>query len=131
MKILTLFDPSDFEARKPANQTDFENRYKDVLAVFPAMVDEAFIRLSRDIYPVVEPASRDRNMMAVLISGFLKGQLVYRFPEYCTHYINNNGSRFRLQKENYEWLYIKKLDVNKKPSNIETDNSVKIIKQLS
>lgn len=131
MKILTLFNEADFEVRKPANQKDFEERYKNVLLAFPAMVDRAFLRLNMQIFANIEPESRNRNLAAVSISGFLQGAMVKTFPDYCHYFINHNGSRFKMRKENYEWLFVKKLDDNKRPSNIETDTTLKIMKQLS
>ena len=131
MRILTLFNEADFEVRKPANQKDFEDRYKDVLLAFPDMVDRAFMRLNMQIFSNVEPESRNKNLAAVCISGFLQGSMIKAFPNYCSYFINHNGSRFKMRKDNYEWLYVKKLDENKRPSNIETDNSIKIMKQLS
>jgi len=131
MRVLTLFDDYNFEARKTANQKDFEASYMDVLIAFPDMVDNAFMRLNKELFAIIEPASRNKNLPAVAISGFLQGSMIRQFPDYCRDFISHGGVRFKMKKENYEWLYIKKLDENKKPSNIETDNSIKIMKQLS
>lgn len=124
MRQLSFFNPADYEPRKSADQSKFEINYGDILYAFPEMVDTAFERLNKEIYPQVEPISRDKNMAPIMISGFLKGQIVSRFPVYCGVATN---TRFRIQKENFEFIYVKKLDKKKKPSNIETQNSEMIL----
>lgn len=125
---LTLFNASDFEARKPANQRDFETNNSKLLCSFPGMVDMAFDRLNREIYPIIDPGSRDKNMPATIISGFLKGAMIRSFPHLCR---KATPKRFRLKIDGSEWIYIKKLNDNKQPSNIKTKDNEKIMNQLS
>lgn len=122
-----LFKEADLEIRKPANQSDFENRNLKFLCSFPDIVDRAFERLNKEIYPLIEISSRDKNMPANLISGFLKGEMISNYPLYC----RGTAKRFKMKIDGSEWIYIKKLNAKKRPSNVTTDANTMILRQHS
>lgn len=124
----SLFGGFAFEPRKTADQTEFEKKHEKLLYAFPGFVDQAFIRLNKEIYATIEAQSRDKNLPAVAISGFLKGQIIHEFPDYCA---KATKKRFKLKHDNSEWIYVKKLNSKKLPSNVKTDANDMIIAQLS
>lgn len=123
-----LFDLSQFGKRKAPAQSEFENKNIDLLIAFREMVPRAFIRLHKEIFSVIEPISQDKNLPSVVISGFLRGELIKHFPELCD---NATKQRFKLTGANKERIFIKKLDDQKRPSNIPTIDSMLIYNQLS
>ena len=128
----TLFDLSDLEKRKTANQQDFENQNLDLLTAFAGMVNRSFERLNSEILSTVELTSRNKHLKAIAVNGFLMGELIQSFPEYCRA---ATKVRFNLKTPTGEWIYVKKLfeDKNKKrrPKNASTKNNTKIYHQLS
>lgn len=124
----TLFDLSAFAKRKPSEQIDFERDNLELLLAFPDIVRRSFDRLNSEIFPIIELRSRDRNLGAVIISGFLRGELITNFPDYC---YAATKLRFRLISKKHEWIYVKKLDENRRPMNIPTRNNEIIMNQRS
>jgi hypothetical protein len=124
----SLFDIGALTKRNTPEQDIFENENKELLASFPDMVDRAFKRMNTQIMPLIEPTSRDKNLPAVLISGFLRGYLIAEFPHYCAAATNQ---RFSLKTDALEWIYIKKLNDNRRPMNIKTSVNDMILNQLS
>lgn len=123
-----LFDLSQFEKRKAPAQNDFEAKNIDLLLAFREMVPRSFERLNREIFSVIEPISQDKNLPSVVMSGYLRGELIKQFPQYC---YKSTKQRFLLVGEANEQIYVKKLDTQKRPSNIPTIDSVLIYNQLS
>ncbi|UOE49815.1 hypothetical protein MTO98_01855 [Mucilaginibacter sp. SMC90] len=124
----SLFDASQFQKRKAPAQADFENKNLDVLIAFRDMVPRAFARLHKEIFSTIEPISQDKNLPSVVMSGFLKGELIKHFPQLCGH---ATKQRFQLTGAGNERIFIKKLDTQMRPSNIPTVDSVLIYNQLS
>jgi len=124
----SLFDSSQFQKRKAPAQADFENKNIDLLLAFREMVPKAFLRLHREIFSIIEPISQDKNLPAVIMSGYFKGELIKLFPQLCS---NATKQRFLLTGAGNERIFVKKLDSQRRPSNIPTVDSVLIYNQLS
>jgi len=60
--------------------------------------------------------------------SFIKKKLIERFPFYC---VNATMSRFKLTLPSGEFVYVKKLDDKKRPSNIETVENNEILFQVT
>ena len=127
-KLNTLFDFSKFEKRKTPDQKQFEAANKQLLIDFKNFVPVCFKNLHKKVLSSIEPIDQDKNLHAVVMSGFLKGQFIRKYPHYC---FKATKQRFKLCID-YTNVYIKKLDEKKKlPSNIPTDESLMIYNQLT
>lgn len=127
-KLNTLFDFSKFEKRKTANQQAFEMANRQLLIDFKQFVNVSFKQLHQKVLTVIAPLDQDKNLKAVVMSGYLAGQLKRKYPLYCGL---ATPQRFKLWIDGVS-VYIKKLDEkNKLPSNIPTDESLKIYNQLA
>ena len=124
-----LFDLSQFEKRKISSQTDFENGNMELLLAFRDIVPKCFDRLHREIFSVIDPISQDKNLPSVVMSGYLRGEMIKQFPSMCVD--AEKKGRFLLKGNGKERIFIKKLDTNRRPSNIPTVDSVLIYNQLS
>lgn len=123
-----LFDISKFEKRKTPTQEAFEDANMQLLFIFHAAVYKAHERLHNEVLTLVRPSALDRNMPAVAMSCFIRDVLIQKFPEYCA---KATKSRFKLVTPNGEWAFIKKLDSNKRPQNIETHTNELILNQVT
>ncbi|SMC54449.1 hypothetical protein [Pedobacter africanus] len=123
-----LFDLSQFRKKKAPAQEEFESNNLDILLAFRDIVPRCFERLHKEIFGVIEPVSQDKNLPAVVMSGFMRGELIKLFPEACR---NATTQRFQLAGTKNEQIFIKKLDERRRPSNIPTVDSVLIYNQRS
>lgn len=130
MKQHLLFDLSDLEKRKPTSQKQFEEQHNELLCAMPGIIKNSFQRLNSEVLSNIELRSRDKNLAATTMIGLIKGELIKRFPNYCT---NATKVRFKLKKDDGEWIYVKKLHLNKlgqpMPKNITTRSNEKIYNQ--
>ncbi len=131
-KNYTLFNLDELEKRKTSNQQEFEDKNFHLLTALPDMVKRSFERLNKEILAITEIVSREKNLSADAISGYLKGELIKAFPEYCGE---ATPSRFKLKSPNNgEWIYVKKLFKCKggyTPKNGYSKNNEKIYNQRS
>jgi hypothetical protein len=81
-----------------------------------------------DILPNIELISRDKNLQAVIMSGFIRGELIKKFPGYCA---KATKARFKMHNDKSGWIFIKKLTNKKRPANIKTIANDIIINQLT
>lgn len=124
----TLFDFSKCEKRKPLGQQQFEDSNRQLLTDFKNFVPQCFERIHKQILPLIEPIDQGNNLQSELMSGFLKGQFIRKYPLLC---YKATKQRFRLFVDNTN-IYIKKLDEKKKlPSNIPTNESLMILNNLT
>jgi hypothetical protein len=124
----TLFDFSKFEKRKPIEQKQFEKANAQLLRDFREFVPTCFEKLHKKVLANIEPIDQDRNLHAVVMNGFLKGQFIRKYPHLC---YKATRQRFRLFVDNTN-VFVKKLDEKTKfPSNIPTDQSLMIYNQLT
>lgn len=124
----TLFDFSKFDKRKTASQQEFEEQNKQLLIDYKNEVPESFKKLHQRVLAAIEPIDQDKNLCAVVMSGYLTGFFKRKYPHYCG---KATKQRFKLCISNTN-VYIKKLDEKSKlPSNIPTDESLKIHFQLT
>lgn len=127
-KLNTLFDFSKFEKRKTNDQSEFEKSNTQLLIDFKNFVPICFQNLHKKILSVIEPIDQDKNLNATVMSGYLKGQFIRKYPHYCS---KATKQRFKLNV-NSTYIYIKKLDKKTKvPSNIPTKESLMIYNQLT
>jgi len=124
----TLFDLSKFEKRRTSSQDEFEKNNHNLLIDFPEMVHLGHKRLHDDILSKIELRSRDNKLNATAMSGFLRGQLIEKYPNYCA---KATKSRFKMHNDKSEWIFVKKLTSKKRPANIPTIANQVIINQLT
>jgi nitrogen fixation protein len=127
-KVNYLFSDSQVFERKHASQQKFEMAFIEELPCFVSSFHSSFERM-RDIRSRIEPSARDRNINAVLMNGFVKGELLKAYESMIK--IDSTG-RFCFIK-NGEWiLYFKKLNSRTHlPENIETKHVMELHKQYS
>lgn len=123
-----LFSDSQVFERKHASQQKFETAFKEELPVFVSSFHSSFKRMV-DLRSQIEPSARDRNINAVLMNGFVKGEL---FKTYESMVKIDSTGRFCLIKDG-EWiLYFKKLNQRTHlPENIETKHVMELHQQCS
>lgn len=124
----SLHDLWNYEPRKLAIQKEVEQKNEALLCRFVELVDNSFKRLHKEIYSVIKPEHRDKNLAAVVMSGYLQGDLSYEYPMFCAH---STKQRFKMKINGSEWVYVKKLNEKRKPSNVKTNANDKILMQLS
>src|SRR5690349_2299008 len=100
----TLFDFSKFEKRKTSDQKDFEDGNKQLLIDFKNFVPLCFKNLHKHVLSAIEPIDQDKNLHAVVMSGYLKGQFIRKYPHYC---FMATKKRFKLYID-YTNVYVKK-----------------------
>ncbi len=127
-KVPLLFDLASFEKRKTPEQKQFEETNRQLLLDFREFVEKSMKRLHKVIFEQIEPESQDNKLPAIAMSGFLRGEFIRNYSNYCR---KATRLRFKLITENGEWIYIKKLDRQKKPSNVETRANNIILYQLT
>lgn len=127
-KVSLLFDLASFEKRKTPEQNQFEETNKQLLLEFNDFVEKGLKRLHKVIFEQIEPESQDNKLPAIAMSGFIRGEFIRNYSSYCR---KATRLRFKLITDNGEWIYIKKLDRQKKPSNIETRANNIILHQLT
>jgi hypothetical protein len=125
--VQLLFDLSKFERRITPSQQEFEEKNMELLLAFKGFVPQCFKEM-HGILSIIEPTAQDKILPAVLMSGLLRGKFIKNYPENCR---KATKKRFKLIGGNYEWLYVKKLDRRKRPSNIATKSSLLILNQRS
>ncbi len=124
----TLFDFSMFEKRKEIDQDDFEKNNKLLILSFIDGVNHSFEKLHTVVLKAIEPIDQEKNLCAIVMSGYLAGFFKRKHPELC---IKATKQRFKLLVDKTN-VYVKKLDEQTKlPSNIPTDESIKIYHQLT
>ena len=125
---LEMFDPSNYERKRTPEQQEFINNNFDFLISFRDIVYEANKELHQKIFVLFKPGEMDNNMPAVSMISFIRKRLVRNFPLYCE---KATPARFKLTTPSREYLFVKKLDDDKRPSNIPTINNEKILNQCS
>lgn len=127
-KLNYLFSENQIFDRKHADQQKFEMTFMDEMPLFVFTIQKAFERMCK-LRSTIEPSARDRNFNAVLMSGFLKGELL-NSCESLVH-LDHTG-RYYLTKGG-EWiLYFKKLNSRSYlPDNIETKHVRELDQQLA
>lgn len=124
----TLFDFTKYEKRKPADQKKFEAENKALLTAFIGGVHSSFKKLHTVVLKAIEPIDQDKNLCATVMSGYLAGFFKRRYASLCE---KATKQRFKLWIDNTN-VYVKKLDEKTKlPSNIPTDESMRIYHQLT
>ncbi len=123
-----LFDLFKFEKRKTPLQQDFEQANMLFLLAFKRIVETSFQNLHSKIFTMFKPYDMDKNMPAVATISFIRQEIIQNFPEYCR---SATPARFRLVTPTNEYIYIKKLDDNYRPSNIQTGENDLIMNQLT
>lgn len=123
-----LFPECQVFERKHASQQKFELALKEELPLFVTSFHKSFERMI-DFRSKIEPSAKDRNFNAVIMNGFVKGELIKTYESMIK--IDNTG-RFYFIK-NGEWiLYFKKLNSRTHlPENIETKHVKELQKQYS
>jgi hypothetical protein len=123
-----LFTDEQLFERKHADQQNFERTFKDEMPEFISLFQNSFERL-KSIRSSIEPSSRDRNLNAVLMSGFVKGELAKLYGRIVK--VDHTGRPY-YSKDQQWMLYFKKLNANTfLPDNIETKHVKELHKQLS
>lgn len=121
-----LFDMSKYDRRKTLSQIEFEKTNKEVLLAFPAAVDWALKRTHEEM-STIEPICIHPNLPATHMAGFVSGKMKMLFPDQCPL----KATRRFMMITRTSCLYVKKLDKNLRPSNIETFESTVILNQRS
>lgn len=127
-KVNYLFSESQVFERKHASQQKFELAFQEELPLFVSSIHRSFERMV-SLRSQIELSARDRNINAVLMNGFVKGEL---FKAYESMVKIDNTGRFCLIKSG-EWiLYFKKLNSRTHlPENIETKHVMELHQQYS
>lgn len=124
----TLFDCAKFEKRKTSDQKSFEMANRELLIDYKNFVPNCFKKLHKNVLAAIEPIDQDKNLPAVVMSGYLAGEFKRKYPHYCT---KATRKRFKLYID-YTNVYVKKLDARTKlPSNIPTDEALMILNNLT
>ncbi|MFT3932792.1 MAG: hypothetical protein QM726_04175 [Chitinophagaceae bacterium] len=127
-KVKLLFDFSKYEELKEVDQQKFEEENKQLFPEIVKAVTHSFKMLHTVVLKRIAPVDQDKNLCAVVMSGYLCGYFKKYFPQLCSR---ATSQRFKLWVNNTS-VYIKKLDEKtKRPSNIPTDESMKIFNQLT
>lgn len=125
---MSLFDNLIYEKRQTPDEAAFQEENLSLLLTFPSLTEECMEFKAKELLSRIPVDSRDRNLHAVLMSGLLKGKLINMFPHYCREATHG---RFRLRTEKGQWIYVKKLDDKLRPMNIETEQNMNILNQVS
>jgi hypothetical protein len=112
MSDFTLFDPSEYDKLKTPVQDDFLNTNMDLLCSFPGIVDKSFERLQKEVLSTIEVRSRNRNLPAVVVSGFMAGYLKELYPTLC----REKDGRFFMRLQDHTKIYVKKLNAKFRPT---------------
>ena len=127
MSDFTLFDQSEYDKLKTPVQNDFLNTNMELLCSFPGIVDKSFERLQKEVLSTIEVRSRNRNLPAVVVSGFMAGYLKELYPTLC----REKDGRFFLKLQDNTKVYVNKLNNKFRPMGIDTKNRSKIVNQLT
>lgn len=109
-------------------QTEFENETRTFLFDVRDYILQSFEDLNKKIISEFKFGEMDCRLPAVAMVSFIRKRIIAGYPYYCR---NATQSRFKLTTPTGEYIYVKKLDENKFPSNIETTNNDKIIHQVT
>jgi Cft2 family RNA processing exonuclease len=121
-----MFNPSDYEKKKTPEQKQFIENNLDFLIAFKEIIYDSHQDLHEIIFPLFKPGEMDNNMPAVSMISFIRKRLLRQFPLYCE---KATTTRFKLLTPSNEYLFVKKLDDDKKPQNIRTVTNEKILNQ--
>ena len=123
-----LFSKNQIFDRKHADQKRFEIAFSEEIPLFVSSIDNAFERM-KSHRSEIQPYCRDRNLSAVLMSGFLRGEL---YDCFGLKILRDATGRYYFSKDK-EWiLYFKKLNSKTYlPENIETKHVAGLNQQLS
>lgn len=127
-KLSSLFSNKQMFDRKNAEQERFELAFTEEIPLFIRVIDNAFemMRMHRSSIP---PISRGRNLSAVLVNGFIRGELYQTFPDRIR---TDHTGRFYLTKNGAWRVYFKKLNPKTLlPENVETTHVKMINNQLT
>lgn len=127
-KLQTLFDLGEIEKRKTPKEKKFQEENLDLLKEFSAAVDYAFEMLHKHLFSIIKPKAMDRNLPAVSVISFIRQHLINKLPANCRE---ATVSRFKLVTDNGQSIFVKKLDDQKMPSNIQTEANDMIINQFT
>jgi hypothetical protein len=124
----TLFDFTKWPKRKPTSQRQFESENREIISSFIPAVHSSFKKLHTIVLKAIEPIDQSNLLPAIVMSGYLNGFFKRRYMHLCG---KATKQRFRLLL-NDTYVYVKKLDEKTKlPSNIPTDESLRIYFQLT
>lgn len=123
-----LFDPSKFERLKTPDQKQFETANLNLMLAFEDIVYDAHDQFHNKVLSLFKWGEMDKMLPAVAMISFIRQSFIRDYPSYCREATNQ---RFRLITDNGEYIYLKKLDDNKKPSNIETQSNNLILYQVT
>lgn len=127
-KLNYLFSENQIFERKHADQRKFEMAFEGEIPEFIKTIQNSFERM-KVIRSGIEPYARDRNLNAVLMSGFLRGELHRCFGSEIR--MDHTGRFFYAKDQNWI-LYFKKLNSKTYlPDNIETKHVVELHRQLA
>lgn len=112
-----LFDPSKFEARKTADQQEFEDMHKDDLAEFRNIMEQA-LEMTEAESKKKRPHFKNKNYNATVMNGNISGLLRERFPGFVK---DGPNDRIMFSRKGKYCIYFKKLDSRKMPSNVRTE----------
>lgn len=127
-KFNSLFSENQIFNRKHADQRKFETSFREEIPEFITAIQNSFERMKM-VRSEIEPYGRDRNLNAVLMSGFLRSELHKSFGSKIR--IDHTG-RYYYSKDR-EWIiYFKKLNTRTYlPDNIETKHVAGLHRQLA
>lgn len=123
-----LFGFTKLDKRKTPVQKEFERSNLDFLLKVREIIYESFQDLHTKVFSLFGPSDMDKNMPAVAMISFIRKGIIKYFPDYCR---TATRKRFKLVTPNNEYVYVKKLDDNMRPSNIETNANNIILHQLT
>lgn len=123
-----LFDPSKYVKVQVPEQKAFEEANAELMFAMEDLVIEGHKKLHTTILPLFKYEEMDKNLPAVAMISFIRQGFIRKYPQYCR---KASRKRFRLITQNNEFIYLKKLDKKKRPSNIETHNNNLIIHQVT
>jgi hypothetical protein len=119
-----LFDPSQYEKRKTVLQEKFEHENFDFLLTVKDYIFESLEDVHTKILVHFKYGEMDCRLPSVSMVSFIRKRIINNFPFYCRNAILG---RFKLTTPSNDYIYIKKLDDNRLPSNVETEANNMII----
>jgi hypothetical protein len=123
-----LFDPTKYERIKSPTQKQFEKANLDIMLACLSIVKDAFHKLHTLIFPLFKPGEMDKNQPAISMISFMKQGFIRLHPSFCRR---ATRSRFKLITPTDEYIYIKKLNEKKRPSNVRTKANDLILFQIA
>lgn len=127
-KVLTLFDMGKLAKRQTPEEEKFLTNNEALIRCYDEAVDYAFDMLHRKVFTVFKPHFMDNKLPAIAVSSFIREYLIDKMPVQCR---NADHARFKLTTDTGEFVYVKKLDENLLPMNIQTEANDLILYQLT